>query len=86
MKRLGVIVAAGAFALAGCGEVSVSSNDARTQEMINDVQAGASDLVNGAGNVAADVGNELGEAARAAGNSVDGIGEANVTVDGNKAD
>jgi hypothetical protein len=85
MKRLSVIMAAGAFALAGCGEVSVTSNDARTQEMINGVQEGAADLVNSAGNIAADAGNELGEAADALGNSVEGLGEANVSVSRNKA-
>lgn len=81
MRKLPLIAAAGALALAAC-DVNVSSNDASTQNAIEDVQAGAADLVNGAGNIAADVGNELGEAARDAGNT---IGDASRSA-GNAAD
>ncbi|HEX8193278.1 MAG TPA: hypothetical protein VF552_10300 [Allosphingosinicella sp.] len=83
MSKLPLTAAAalGALALAAC-EVNVSSNDAATQNAIEDVRNGAADLVNGAGNVAADVGNELGEAARDAGNT---IGDASRSA-GNAAD
>jgi hypothetical protein len=78
-KPIAMAAAAGALALAAC-DVNVSSNDAATQNAIEDVQAGAADLVNGAGNVAADVGNELGEAAKDAGNTLgtaaDRVGDA----------
>jgi hypothetical protein len=74
-----VAAAGGALALAAC-DLNVSSNDAATQNAIEDVQAGAADLVNGAGDVAADVGNELGEAAKDAGNTLttaaDRVGDA----------
>ncbi|HEX8643696.1 MAG TPA: hypothetical protein VF702_07255 [Allosphingosinicella sp.] len=80
MKKPAWIAIAGALALAGC-DVNVSSNDAATQNAIEDVQQGASDLVNGAGNLAADAGNEIGEAARDAGNTIDKVGDG----DGNEA-
>ncbi|HEY0013408.1 MAG TPA: hypothetical protein VGB79_11235 [Allosphingosinicella sp.] len=81
MRKLPLIAAAGVLALGACN-VNVSSNDASTQNAIEDVQAGAADLVNGAGNVAADVGNELGDVARDAGNT---IGDASRSA-GNAAD
>ena len=86
MRKSALILAAGALALAGCGQVNVSSNDADTQEAINDVGDAASDLLNGAGNAAAYAGNELGEAADAAGNALDSLGEGNTGGGGNKAD
>lgn len=82
MRKLPPTAAAmGALALAACN-VNVSSNDAATQNAIEDVQAGAADLVNGASNVAADVGNDLGDVARDAGNT---IGDATRSA-GNAAD
>ena len=88
MKRTAMIAALGALALAGCGQVNVTSNDADTQNLIDGAGEAASDLLNGAGNLAADAGNELGEAARAAGNGLDSIGdgnEAETETDANKA-
>jgi hypothetical protein len=85
MRKPALVAVAGAFALAGCN-VNVSSNDAATQNAIEDVQQGASDFVNGAGNLAADAGNELGEAARDAGNTLERVGDAaGNEVGGNKS-
>ena len=84
MRLWAGFVAAGAFALAGCN-VNVTSNDADTQNAIDDVQQGARDFMNGAENVAEDVGNELGDAGRAAGNAVDSIGD-NSGAGDNKAE
>jgi hypothetical protein len=83
MKKL-LMVAAGVSALgaAGC-DVNVSSNDARTQNVLNQAQDTLGDLGNEAGNMAADTGNALSNAAQSAGNGIQDLGNRadNVSID-----
>jgi hypothetical protein len=70
MKKL-LIVAAGALAVGAC-DVNVTSNDARTQDALNQAQ-----------DLAKDAGNTLSNAASAAGNEVQDLGNrvGNIDVD-----
>ena len=83
MKKL-LIVAAGvsAVGIAGC-DVNVTSNDAGTQQALNQAQDAARDFGNEAANMAADTGNSLSNVAESAGNGLQDLSNraGNVDID-----
>jgi len=58
MRKL-LIGAAATLAIAGCGDINVTSNDAGTQNALDRAEATARDIGNEAGALAEDAGNGL---------------------------
>ncbi len=82
MRKLLIGGATAALALGAC-DVNVTSNDARTQQALNQAQDTLGDLGNGAGELAQDAGNTLSNAAGSASNEVQDLGNrvGNMDVD-----
>ena len=81
-KHLMIAAGASAILVAGC-DVNVSSNDAGTQQALNQAQDAARDFGNEAANMAADAGNSLSNVAESAGNGMQDLSNraGNVDID-----